>query len=283
MSTALLLMRSKTSWHEMLSRGLNISPSISIFFQDVRIRKLIKRQSGKAVTVYTLLLCLIYEKMGTTCGGIIELPFICSELSGFGEAFISEVINSCLALGLFSQELYDSNHILTSKGIQMRYCTIQRLTKRRRPIKEFSLITATAEKDVAEDNIPSQPPNPPTDESSQAELQPTYQQYTVADSNNQSWLKEFFADNHHESLMLLCKNFDLPFGDIQQLKSLAYAVVSEWELSNTTHYNYSDWSRHLISTMRIKNRETKLNPKTSNEQQPPSDYTYNGGFGGVDV
>lgn len=50
-----------------------------------------------------------------------ELPFIISEQTGFEEAYILEVINSCLKLGLFSNELYESDGILTSKGIQERY------------------------------------------------------------------------------------------------------------------------------------------------------------------
>lgn len=41
--------------------GLEYFPFDIDFFQDIRIRKLIKRQGGKAVTVYALLLCLIYK------------------------------------------------------------------------------------------------------------------------------------------------------------------------------------------------------------------------------
>ena len=41
--------------------GLEYFPFDIDFFQDIRIRKFIKRQGGKAVTVYALLLCLIYK------------------------------------------------------------------------------------------------------------------------------------------------------------------------------------------------------------------------------
>ena len=50
-----------------------------------------------------------------------ELPFIISEQTGFEEAYILEVIKSCVALGLFSKEMFDVKHVLTSKGIQRRW------------------------------------------------------------------------------------------------------------------------------------------------------------------
>lgn len=41
--------------------GLEYFPMDVDMFQDIKIRKLIKRQGGKAVVVYTLLLCFIYR------------------------------------------------------------------------------------------------------------------------------------------------------------------------------------------------------------------------------
>lgn len=119
--------------------GLEYFPFDIDFFQDIRIRKLIKRQGGKAVTVYALLLCLIY-KNGYFLQWDDELPFIGSEMSGYDQAFISEVIHICLALGLFSKEMFDNERILTSKGIQVRYCGIQRLNRRLAKIDRYSLL-----------------------------------------------------------------------------------------------------------------------------------------------
>lgn len=50
-----------------------------------------------------------------------ELPFIISEQTGFEEAYILEVIKSCVALGLFSKKLFDKERVLTSKEIQRRW------------------------------------------------------------------------------------------------------------------------------------------------------------------
>jgi hypothetical protein len=71
-----------------------------------------------------------------------ELPFIISEQTGFEEAYVLEVINSCLKLGLFSNELYTSDGILTSRGIQERYKKICDLCRRKSEISEFSLISS---------------------------------------------------------------------------------------------------------------------------------------------
>lgn len=132
--------------------GLDYFPFDVDFFQDIKIRKLIKRQGGKAVTVYALLLCYIYK-----CGYYMrwdeELPFIVSEQTGFDEAYIQEVINSCLSLGLFSAELHAEDGVLTSKGIQERYQKICTDCRRVCEIREYSLISSE-EKGISSEEMP---------------------------------------------------------------------------------------------------------------------------------
>lgn len=274
--------------------GLEYFPMDIDFFQDIKVRKLIKRQGGKAVTVYALLLCLIY-KNGYYMQWDDELPFIGSELSGFDEAYVSEVIKTCLTLGLFDKNLFDNEQVLTSKGIQVRYCNIQRLNKRMSRIDKYSLLdeprqkttpTTKAKPKATKAAQPAAPkPQPPVTPKPEAPTQPAAPQAaaTTSGDDNAQWLAEFFANNHSENLQLLCKNFGLKPGNIKQLRTLANEVVAEWELSHTKHQNYNDWSRHLISAMRIKNRDS--NPQRTNDNPEPqsSDYTYSGGFGGMDV
>lgn len=132
--------------------GLDYFPFDIDIFQDIRIRKLIKYQSGKAITVYALLLCIIY-KDGYYVRWDKELPFIISEQTGFEEAYVLEVINSCLKLGLFNEELYTSDGILTSKGIQERYKKICDLCRRNSEISEFTLISSE-EKPISSEEMP---------------------------------------------------------------------------------------------------------------------------------
>lgn len=132
--------------------GLSYFPFSVDTFSDIKIRKLIKYQGGKAVTVYALLLCLIY-KSGYYMRWDEELPFIVSEQTGFEEAYIHEVINSCLALGLFSKSLYDSDRVLTSKGIQTRYAEAMNFFRRKTEISAFSLISSE-ENDISSAFMP---------------------------------------------------------------------------------------------------------------------------------
>lgn len=120
-------------------QGLDYFPFDVDFFQDIKVRKLIKRQGGKAVTVYALLLCLIY-KNGYYMRWDKELLFIISEQTGYEEAYIQQVLENCLSLGLFSAALFKSDYVLTSKGIQERCFDIYKSLNRVASIEEFSLL-----------------------------------------------------------------------------------------------------------------------------------------------
>lgn len=122
-------------------QGLDYFPFDVDFFSDLKIRKLIKCQGGKAVTVYALLLCNIY-KNGYYMRWDKELPFIISEQTGYDEVYIQEVIKSCFTVGLFSKELYEMEKVITSIGIQERYQSICSLSRRICDIKEYGLISS---------------------------------------------------------------------------------------------------------------------------------------------
>lgn len=122
-------------------RGLDFFPLDVHTFSDIKIRKLVKYQGGKAFTVYALLLCIIY-KDGYYTRWDEELPFIISEQTGFEEAYILEVLNSCMNIGLLDKDLYESHKILSSSGIQERYQEICKIAKRKCDIEEYSLISS---------------------------------------------------------------------------------------------------------------------------------------------
>lgn len=124
-----------------LKTGLEYFPFDVDFFSDIRIRKLVKYQGGKSISVYACLLCNIY-KDGYYLVWDDELPFIISEQTGCEEAYIREVINTCLNIGLFSKELFDTSKVLSSSGIQKRYDNISKLLKRRVVISEYTLVSS---------------------------------------------------------------------------------------------------------------------------------------------
>lgn len=132
--------------------GLEYFPFDIDLFSDMKIRKLIKYQGGKAFTVYALLLCIIY-KQGYYMRWDKELPFIISEQTGYEEVYIQEVIKSCFIVGLFSNELFEKAKVITSKGIQERYQYICNLSKRKCVISEYSLISSE-ETPISSEEIP---------------------------------------------------------------------------------------------------------------------------------
>lgn len=116
------------------------------FYHDIKIRKLIRSQSGKAVAVYVSLLCSIY-KNGYYMEWDKELPFIISEETGFEEAYIQEVIKYCMVANLFSKEMFDKEGVLTSKEIQKTYLNI--CARRKNAISKYCLLS---EEDFLDDD-----------------------------------------------------------------------------------------------------------------------------------
>lgn len=110
---------------------------------------------------------------------------------------------------------------------------------------------------------------------------------TTQPADNQACLKRFFGKENASNLEVLLMNFGLKPDDITMIRKVAKEVVAEWEISKKEHTDYTDWSQHLIATMRIKVKDKQqAKGKTAiNETEPPStaDYQYDGGFGSKDV
>ena len=124
-----------------IKKGLDYFPFDVNFFNDIKVRKLIKYQGGKAVAIYAHLLCNIYQN-GYYLVWDDELPFIISEVTGYDEAYIQEAIKCCMNIGLFSKKLFENEKIITSKGIQLRYEEVCKLCKRKDIVSEYNLISS---------------------------------------------------------------------------------------------------------------------------------------------
>ena len=122
-----------------IKRCLDNFPIQTDFFQDLKIRKLVKYQGGKAVSVYLALLCMIYRE-GYYLERDNELPFIISSLLGYEEAYVREAIQCCVALGLFDAEMLRVNDVYTSTSIQRRYQHICTSGRRQAGVTEYSLL-----------------------------------------------------------------------------------------------------------------------------------------------
>ena len=260
-----------------VKQGLEYFPFDIDFFQDLRIRKLIKYQGGKAVTVYALLLCLIY-KSGYYIKWDDELPFIISEQTGYDEAYIQEVINCCLSIGLFSKELFKSEGVMTSRGIQKRYMNINRVCKRMATVSEYNLIDdKTKQPKQAKANQSS----PVCQTANSASDTPRYEPYTLTLDKEIEMLKK--DDCWLDQLQVLHSM------DIAKLRS----CLDEFKIQcvangKDCHQSLQDAKSHFNSWLRIVNNKNRkkddsIRPQSRSQRranilEPDEKKTYGGAF-----
>ena len=111
-------------------QGLDYFTNDVNFYQDIKIRKLIRHKGIQAVSVYHILLCQIYAS-GYYLQWDEDLPFIVSEISGLEEDTIQDIITYCTTVGLFDKAVFEEHHVLTSYSIQERYITFCTVAKRK--------------------------------------------------------------------------------------------------------------------------------------------------------
>ncbi|WP_071145457.1 DUF4373 domain-containing protein [Bacteroides ihuae] len=130
-------------------RGLEYFPLDVDFMRDIKVRRINRKHGALGVIVIIELYSRIYHKNGyylrwdeDTCFDIFE------ELNNENPEQIQAIVDSCLQVGLFHAELYETQHVLTSNGVQRRYkaCCARRGLVRIAP--EFNLIECPQEEEV---------------------------------------------------------------------------------------------------------------------------------------
>lgn len=101
--------------------------------------------------------------------------------------------------------------------------------------------------------------------------------------NDGQCLKRFFRAENKGNIDTLMMQYGLAPGDTATLRALAKEVVAEWQMADRKHHSYSDWSQHLINTMRIKRSGKSERGQATKPQQMPKPADYGGSFGGKDV
>jgi len=119
--------------------GLEYFPLEVTLFSDIKCRKMIRKYGSDAITLYIYLLCRIYED-----GYYIELDedllFFAAETLKMDEDLVNEMLNFMLKIGIFDENLAKKEKLLTSKGIQIRYFEIAKISRRKKSVEKFSLI-----------------------------------------------------------------------------------------------------------------------------------------------
>lgn len=270
-----------------IKRGLDYFPFDVDFFQDIRIRKLIKYQGGKAVTVYALLLCTIYRN-GYYAEWDKELPFIISEQSGYTEAYIQEVIDCCLNIGLLSKELFESDKVLTSKGIQERYRRICSSSRRNSVIAEYNLIPADEKPENSQSQRNAQEKPPQQQKSNVSRTKPKPTPYpSVGQAVPATPVPPAPSVQKYSS------SIDVEVAEMKKSAQWKESVCIRYQLTNEQVDNYladfalkcdkqhssmQDARSHFCYWLqKQKKEESQTKPPTDN------DYKFTGGFGGVDI
>lgn len=124
-----------------VKKSVSYFPFECSFFNDLKIRKLIRKQGSMAPLVYLCILCDIYSGDGYYLRNDKDLPFLIAETIGSdcSEEYVAKVIEACLSLDLLDENMYSSG-VLTSRAIQSRYKEICQKSGRKNNVDEFSLL-----------------------------------------------------------------------------------------------------------------------------------------------
>ena len=126
--------------------GRNVKQGFNYFsldvdiFSDIKIRKLIKNHSGRALSVYICVLAFIYRN-GYYVLNDEDFGFIVSEQTGDKVEFIEAVLDYCVKVGLFSAKMFEQG-VYTSKGVQERYLAMCKASRRNIVFSEYTLISS---------------------------------------------------------------------------------------------------------------------------------------------
>ena len=113
-------------------QGLDYFPFDVDFFQDLKIRKIIRSHGSSSPSILMCVLCLIYKENGYYIKWDEDTSFVVSEILNCEEKTVSNIIEKAIDVGFFNKDLYDKYTILTSNAIQKRFLLITKSAKLKR-------------------------------------------------------------------------------------------------------------------------------------------------------
>lgn len=248
------------------------------FFADPRVRKLIDHQGSKAVTIYIILLCNIYNK-GYYIRWNEDMLLVLSEQSGCEWVYAQEVVNACINVGLLDKDLYQKEKVLTSKDIQLKYMTAQKLYRRKGAVNEFSLIN--------KDNITNKPhkvvnpisyhrkhaikPKPSQveivipEEVTTTKATPPTKAPSTLDSEIQEMMSDEIWIDQIMYLHRVDKNFITSMMPFFKAQCIADGKHKHYDLTDAKRH-FNNWLRIAINT-RQRNGNANNNPYEANREQ----------------
>lgn len=102
-------------------QGLDYFPLDVDFFQDLKIRKIIRAYGDSATAILICILCMIYKDNGYHIKWDEDTAFIISEILNSDEEKISLVVSKAIEVDFFNKEVFSKFSILTSRAIQKNW------------------------------------------------------------------------------------------------------------------------------------------------------------------
>lgn len=124
-----------------IKQGLSYFPFDVSFFSDRKVRKIIRGCGPGSPTILICLLCNIYEDQGYYILWDEELPFDIADTVGVSEGAVKELIKKAVDVDFFDKEMFEKEHILTSRGVQSRFIESTRKRKDVTIKKEYWIIS----------------------------------------------------------------------------------------------------------------------------------------------
>ncbi|MBQ3813641.1 MAG: DUF4373 domain-containing protein [Bacteroidales bacterium] len=154
------------------SRGLEYTFLSKDFFNDRKTKRLKRKCGDDSPYVFIALLCLITPE-GYYIKYDNDTVYDLADMTGFDEERVATILDTCGEVGLLDEYLMETEHILTSHGIQKYYAATCSNLKRKSGVEEFSLLDDKIERVSSEETQknrqnegfpPSKPEETPTKE-----------------------------------------------------------------------------------------------------------------------
>ncbi|HKM00695.1 MAG TPA: Lin1244/Lin1753 domain-containing protein [Sedimentibacter sp.] len=104
-----------------IKQGLDYFPFDVDFFQDLKIRKIIRSNGQCSPAVLICVLALIYKENGYYINWDEDTAFVVSEMLNSDEETISLVVSKAIEVDFFNKEVFSKFSILTSRAIQKNW------------------------------------------------------------------------------------------------------------------------------------------------------------------
>lgn len=140
-------------------QGLDYFSFNTDFFQDFKIRKIIRACGISATPVIISLLCRIYGDRGYYMEWDAEMPFLIAEDVGISEGAVTEIVKKAMQVDFFNANMFEEHGILTSRGIQERFLAATVKRKQVSMHRDFLLISVSSVRNAVIDGR-----NPPETE-----------------------------------------------------------------------------------------------------------------------